>query len=215
VEQLRVVAEAAHAGGVPVAAHAHGAQGALDAVRAGFDTLEHGGFWTQDSAVISPADVEALLRAGTYVVTTPAGRGIPDPALLPPALAARLPAVQQVLGAMRAAGVPLAYASDAGIAPVKQHDVLAHSLPRALHQGFTTEAALHAMTAAAAEACGVGTQKGRVARGWDADLLAVDGDLRADPDALGRTHTVMRAGVVVRTAPAGAAPRHDEAPLRA
>jgi imidazolonepropionase-like amidohydrolase len=45
-----------------------------------------------------------------------------------------------------------------------------------------------------------------VARGWDADLLAVDGDVRADPDALGRTHTVVRAGVVVRTAPEGAAP---------
>lgn len=208
VQQLRVVAEAAHAGGVPVAAHAHGAQGALDAVQAGFDTLEHGGFWTQDGAAITPEAVETLLRAGTRVVLTPAGRGVPDLTQLPPALALRLPAMERVIEAMRVAGVPLAYASDAGIAPPKTHDVLAHSLPRAL-QGLTLEQALHAMTAGAAEACGVGSRKGRVARGFDADLLAVDGDVRTDPGALGRTHTVLREGVVVRTAPAVPAQRVD------
>lgn len=213
VEHLRAVAEVAHAQGVPVTAHAHGARGALDAVRAGFDGLEHGGFWTADSAQISPADVDALLRAGTHVVLTPAGRGLLDPSRLPPALAARLAAIEGVIGAMRAAGVRLAFASDAGIVPGKEHDVLPHSLPRALHLGFTVVQALQAMTSAAAEACGAGARKGRVARGFDADLLAVDGDVHADPHALGRTHTVVRAGTVVRTSAPVPAQRDGSGPV--
>ena len=42
VDELRAAAEEAHAAGRKLAAHAHGAQGIKNAVRAGADSIEHG-----------------------------------------------------------------------------------------------------------------------------------------------------------------------------
>jgi len=201
--RLTALADAAHRGGLPITAHAHGAAGAVDAIRAGFDCIEHAGFWTETSAVLPPADLEALVARGTLVVATPAGRGLFDPAFVPPAIAARFAAMMDVFASMRAAGVTPAYASDAGIGPVKPHDVLAFSLPRAVASGLSVADALRAMTIVAARACGADDRKGRIKTGHDADLLAVVGDPRIDADALAHTHTVVRAGVVVRPAEAG------------
>ena len=197
--QLSLLADAAHSAGLPIAAHAHGAQGGCDAVEAGFDSLEHGGFWTATGAQVPTRAVRAMVREGTFVVSTPAGRGLPDPAGMPAAVAARLPALGAVMTTLREAGVRVAYASDAGIGPGKTHDVLAHSLPRALHTGWTAIGALRAMTSVAAEACGLGARKGRIAPGYDCDLLAVAGNPVENPDALANTYAVFRSGVRVRS----------------
>ena len=98
--------------------------------------------------------------------------------------------------------MPVAYASDAGIAPPKPHDVLPFSLPRAVAGGLSAAESLQAMTSTAARACGMADRKGRIAVGFDADLLAVDGDVKDDPEALARTNTVVRAGTI-RPAAAG------------
>ena len=195
--RLTTLADAAHRVGLPITAHAHGAAGAVDAIRAGFDCIEHAGFWTEASAQLPPADLDALVARGTIAVATPAGRGLFDPALVPPGIAARFDAMMAVFASMRAAGVAVAYASDAGIAPSKPHDVLPFSLPRAMAAGLSAGEALRAMTSTAARACGLENRKGQIKVGYDADLLAVDGDPRLDPDALSRTHTVVRAGAVV------------------
>jgi imidazolonepropionase-like amidohydrolase len=49
----------------------------------------------------------------------------------------------------------------------------------------------------AAESCGVGHRKGRVAPGFDADLFAVHGDPTADLAALTAVAAVFRAGIRV------------------
>jgi imidazolonepropionase-like amidohydrolase len=197
--QLRMLVEAAHAAGVPLAAHAHGAQGAIDAVTAGFDTIEHGGFWTETGADVPHGVIEQMLQLGTFVVATPAGRGLPDPSQMPRGVAVRLTAILAVVGRIWTAGVPVAYASDAGIAPGKEHDVLVHSLPRALLVAPDAATALRAMTADAAAACMVGHRKGRLAVGYDADLLVVSGNPFVSADDLAKTHTVVRAGRIVRS----------------
>ena len=46
--------------------------------------------------------------------------------------------------------------------------------------------------------CGLGDRKGRIAPGYDADLLAVDGDPLTDPAALRRVRAVFARGVRVR-----------------
>lgn len=196
--QLALLADAAHSAGLPITAHAHGAQGGCDAVEAGFDSLEHGGFWTATGAEVPTDTVRAMIRAGTFVVSTPAGRGLPDPSSMPPAIAERLPAIGAVMATLREAGVQVAYASDAGIGPAKSHDVLVHSLPRALRAGWTAIDALRAMTSVAAEACGLGARKGRIAPGYDCDLLAVAGNPVENPDALANTYAVFRSGVRVQ-----------------
>lgn len=195
--QLQVLAEAAHDAGIPIAAHAHGATGATDAVLAGFDTIEHGGFWTAAGAQAPDGAVDEIIRRGIVVVATPAARGLPDPGQLPPLVAARLRAIAAVMATLRDRGVPVAYASDAGIGPGKEHDVLAHSLPAAIAAGWTPATALEAMTSIAASACGLGERKGRIAAGFDADLLAVARNPVDDPTSLSDTVAVFRAGVRV------------------
>jgi imidazolonepropionase-like amidohydrolase len=49
----------------------------------------------------------------------------------------------------------------------------------------------------AAGVCGLAHRKGRIAPGFDADVLAVDGDLIADPDALHRIQAVYSRGTPV------------------
>ena len=52
-------------------------------------------------------------------------------------------------------------------------------------------AALATATSIAAEVCGLGTRKGRVGPGYDADLVVVDGDPLTDVAALTRVDTVV------------------------
>lgn len=93
---------------------------------------------------------------------------------------------------MRDAGVTLVCGTDAGVAPPKPHDVLPYGAAMLVECGFPPVAALRAVTSSAAEACRVGEHKGRLAPGFDADLLAVEGDPLADVTALRAVTAVFR-----------------------
>ena len=80
----------------------------------------------------------------------------------------------------------------------KPHDVLPHGAVLFGRLGFSNTEALAAVTRTAAEACGLGARKGRLAPGYDADLLAVTGDPTADLRALLQVRAVIRAGRRVR-----------------
>jgi len=54
--------------------------------------------------------------------------------------------------------------------------------------------ALRSVTSLAAQACGLGDRKGRIAPGYDADLLAVAGDPLTDLTTLTAVRAVFRAG---------------------
>ena len=90
--------------------------------------------------------------------------------------------------------------TDAGIAPVKPHGVLPHGLMHLAQLGMSPAEALTAGTSTAAQVCGLGDRKGRVRPGYDADLLAVDGDPLTDLTALLRPVAVLVAGRPVITA---------------
>ena len=45
--------------------------------------------------------------------------------------------------------------------------------------------------------CRLGQRKGRIAAGYDADMLVVDGDPLVDPDAIHRIRAVYRNGRAV------------------
>ena len=198
-EQMVAVVDEAHRLGLPVTAHAHGRDGIADAVAAGVDGIEHGGFWTETSVEAVPEVIAEIARKGIFVTMTPgfASKGRLDPSDIPVAVRTRLAAMQQVFLSMLEAGVLVAIATDAGIAAAKSHDALPYALAGAVAGGFTSSGGLAAMTSVAAEAAGVGDRKGRIRAGFDADLLAVDDDPLADPTALTRPVGVFRAGVRV------------------
>jgi imidazolonepropionase-like amidohydrolase len=64
--------------------------------------------------------------------------------------------------------------------------------------GQSPMAALVSAQSLAAEALGMGDRIGTIAPGYEADLIAVDGDPLVDPTAVRRVVFVMRGGVVYR-----------------
>ncbi len=95
---------------------------------------------------------------------------------------------------MYAAGALIVVGTDAGIAPPKSHGVLPYGIEQLTQLGMSNADALRAGTAVAAVVCGLTDRKGRLAAGFDADLLAVDGDPVADISALHRPVAVLAGG---------------------
>jgi imidazolonepropionase-like amidohydrolase len=104
---------------------------------------------------------------------------------------------------LREAGGVVVAGTDAGVGPAKPHDILAHAARDLTAIGFSGTGLLATLTSGAATACGVGHRKGRLAPGWDADLLAVGGDPTTDPQALFDVRGVWLAGGRVPAEPVG------------
>ena len=200
-EVLRAAVDEAHRLGLPVTAHAHAVAAIADAVEAGVDGLEHVSFWTEEG-VDAPAGLIRLIAARQIAVGATLGM-VPVPGMSPPpALAVRMPAMIANMRRLCESGALMVAGTDAGIAPVKPHDVVRHAPPALRQLGFSPAGALRAITSVAAGVCGLGHRKGRIAPGFDADILVVDGDPVADPEALHRIRAVYARGTAV-TRPGG------------
>ena len=200
-EVLRAAVDEAHRLGLPVTAHAHAVAAIADAVAAGVDGLEHVSFWTEEG-VDAPADLIRLIAARQITVGATLGM-VPVPGMAPPpAVAMRMPAMIANMRRLYESGAVMVAGTDAGIAPVKPHDVVRHAPPMLRQLGFSSAEALRAITSVAAGVCGLGHRKGRIAPGFDADILAVDGDPVADPEALHRIRAIYARGTAV-TRPGG------------
>ena len=123
-EVLKAAVDEAHRHGLKVTAHAHAVGAIADAVAAGADGMEHVSFWTEDG-VDAPADLIQLIAdrrtvVGTHRRHAAAAARADAP---PKELLARLPGIIANIRRMYEAGAHLVAGSDAGIAPVKPHDV--------------------------------------------------------------------------------------------
>ncbi|MBO2450699.1 amidohydrolase family protein [Actinomadura barringtoniae] len=193
--ELNAVVDEAHELGLPVAAHAHAPEAIENVLAAGVDSIEHCSFMTEEGTADRPDLIDAIAAAGVTVTLT---AGVTPGAAPPPRIAARLAGFGRIFAQLRAAGVPLVCASDAGIGPPKPHDVLPHSVAMMVSLvGCSPVEALRAATSVAARSCRVEDRKGRLAAGYDADILAVGGDPLADPADLLNVRAVYANGVEV------------------
>jgi len=196
---LRAAVDQAHRHGLPVTAHAHGTPAIIDALAAGVDGMEHVSFWTAEGVDHRPELIRAIADRRVVVGATLGIVPVPG-AVPPPAIASRTPDLIANMRRLYQAGAPIVAGTDAGIAPVKPHDVLRHAVPQLRDLGMGPAEALRAITFVAAGVCGLGHRKGRLAPGFDADILAVDGDPFADPAALHRIRAVYARGAAVADA---------------
>ena len=74
---------------------------------------------------------------------------------------------------------------------------------RVQHCGQTPMAALESANVVAAEALGMADRLGALAAGYEADIIALDGDPLTDLTAVRRVVFVMRGGVIYKQVPAG------------
>ncbi len=93
-----------------------------------------------------------------------------------------------------ASGVTVAMGSDAG---VFAHGDNARELELMVDYGMTPAAALAAATTVAARVLGLEDKIGRIAPGFAADLLAVEGNPLSDVSSLRRPRVVLKAGALV------------------
>lgn len=196
-EVLVAAVEEAHRLGLPVTAHAHGTAAIENCLAAGVDGMEHVSFWSVDGVDDRP-DLRQAIADRRIVVGATAGLLPPPPGLAPPpGILARVERIIANTRDLVERGAVVVAGTDAGIAPVKPHDILRTAVAQLADIGMTPLQALQAVTSRAADVVGLGTTKGRLAPGYDADLLVVDGDPLTDPGALQRIRAVYAQGRLV------------------
>jgi imidazolonepropionase-like amidohydrolase len=197
--ELRAAVQEAHRHSLPITAHAHATQSIVDGVGAGLDGFEHMSFMTADGVDPVPDEVLAgLVRRGVTASLTLGVVPVPG-AGPPPGVAARMPAMLANAQRVYAAGVTIVVGTDAGIGQIKPPDTIRWAVPHLRQLGMDGAEALRTCTSRAATALGLGHRKGRLAPGYDADILAVDGDPLADPAALHAIRAVYVRGTAIRS----------------
>jgi len=197
---LRAIVDEAHRYGLPVTAHAHSAGSIADAVAAGVDGIEHATFMTA-GGVDAPEALIRAIAARRIAVGWTVGRDPAQPGTAPPQIASRMPGLIAARRRLYESGAVLVPGSDAGVTPAKPHDVLRFAPDDMVAAGLSPAEILWAMTSRAAQACGLGHRKGRVAAGFDADILAVDGNPLQDHAAIRMLRAVYIGGRPVFPAP--------------
>jgi imidazolonepropionase-like amidohydrolase len=158
-----------------VMAHAQGADGIKNAIRAGIRSIDHG-IYLDDEAI------ELMLRYGTWFVPTlvaPGGvlEAVDAGISLPPAVVEKARMVVDIhRDAFRravAAGVRIAMGTDSGVTP---HGENLRELELMAAGGMSPAAVLEATTRSAAQLLGVDDRLGTIEPGKLADLVVIGGD---------------------------------------
>lgn len=193
-EELAAIVEAAHMMGRRVTAHAHGVTGINSFLRAGGDSVEHGTYLDDESIRLFRRN-EAIL-----VPTVMAGVWVADQADAGwmtsfQAVKARMVGPQMVDMVRRAheGGITIAFGTDSG---VSAHGDNAQEFGLYVQAGMTEMEAIATATTVGARHVGLEEEIGRIAPGFSADIVAVDGDPLADIDELLDVDFVMARGVV-------------------
>lgn len=201
-EEMNAVVEEAHRLRKKTAAHAHGAEGAKVAIRAGIDSIEHGSFLDDEA-------LRMMKERGTYLVPTLlAGEYVTAPERkYPPEIAAKAKAAmskrsETFRNAVKR-GVKIAFGTDSGVSP---HGVNAREFKLLVDHGMTPAAALRSATSAAADLLGIARTVGTLEAGKEADIVAVPGDPLADVTATERVSFVMKGGRIYKLNGAASAP---------
>jgi imidazolonepropionase-like amidohydrolase len=193
--EMDAIVDEAHRLGRKTAAHAHGAEGAKVAIRAGIDSIEHGSFLDDEAVTL-------MKEHGTYLVPTlMAGEYVAGKATVrhyPPeiakkaqaAVAARSAAFDRALKA----GVKIAFGTDSGVSP---HGLNAEEFSLLVEHGLSAAAALRTSSSAAA-LLGVDRVTGTLDAGKEADIVAVPGDVLRTIAATEHVRFVMKGGRIVR-----------------
>ncbi len=188
-EELRAIVDEAHRRGLRVAAHTHGADAVRAAVEAGIDCIEHG-FLIDDDAIA------LMVKRGTFLVPTTFLADGMDVSKAAPELQAKaaemFPRARASVRAAIEAGVRIAVGTDA---PAIPHGRNASELVALASRGMSPLAVLRAATVTAAELLDV-TDRGRLAEGLLADIIAVPGDPLRDITVTQDVRFVMKGGKV-------------------
>src|SRR6185503_20727682 len=178
------------------AAHAHGAEGAKRAIRAGIDSIEHGAFLDDEA-------LDLMKARGTYYIPTlmalEGGKEILAKGGYPPPVAQKMTAaiesIGQVVRKAIAKGVKIGMGTDAAVYPHGRNSEEFHLLTGL---GMTPLQALRAATSVDADLLGIQSRIGTLDVGKVADIIAIPGDPIQNIRQTEKVFFVMKDGVIYR-----------------
>ncbi len=196
LEELKVAADTAHQAGRKIAAHAHGAQSIKWAIEAGIDSIEH-------ASLVDDEGIRLAKEHGTYFVMDI----YDDDYILN--VGPKIGMSQELLNKERAlgqtqrnnfrkahaAGVKMAFGTDAGVYP---HGDNAKQFHYMVMYGMTPTEAIQAATVSAADLIGRSNDVGQLTPGHFADLVAVTANPLDHIEVLEHVDTVVKGGVMVK-----------------
>jgi imidazolonepropionase-like amidohydrolase len=197
--ELRAAVEEAQQWGLRVAAHAHGAAGIKDAIRAGVNTIEHASLIDDEGIALAKkhgAWLSMDIYNGDYTAAEGKKNGVLEDNLRKDREVTEIQ--RQNFRRAHAAGVKMVFGTDAGVHP---HGGNGKQFAVMVKYGMTPLQAIHSATINAAEAL-ARKDLGVVEAGRYADMVAVAGDPTADVRLLEAPAVVIKGGEVVkRSAP--------------
>ncbi|WBY16455.1 amidohydrolase family protein [Erythrobacteraceae bacterium WH01K] len=193
--EMKSIVDTAETLGLKVAAHAHGARGIEAAARAGVQTIEHGTYIDEQAGRV-------MREQGTILIPTlMALKGVSEnlgTGFYTPVVEEKIRQVSSYMGTLvsraRDYGVKVAFGTDAGVFP---HGRNAEEFALLREQGLTNREALASATTAAAEVIGLENEIGRLAPGYSADIIAVEGNPLTDVTVLENVDWTMVRGRVI------------------
>jgi imidazolonepropionase-like amidohydrolase len=214
VAEIEVAVAEASAAGLGVMAHAQGAEGIKNAVRAGVRSIEHG-IYLDDEAVALMVD------RGTYLVPT---LSAPLSVIEAAEAGARIPAasLDKAYTVREAHATSFKLAVDAGVKIAMGTDAVGSAPGRNLEElelmrahGMSPAHTLRSTTLVAAELLGVDHAYGSLQPGKRGDVVVVSGDPYSFGDLPERIESVYMDGVLVQGAawPSGLAGSTTQHPL--
>ncbi|HZA92563.1 MAG TPA: amidohydrolase family protein [Gemmatimonadales bacterium] len=195
-EEIKAAVDQAAQYGTFVAAHAHGAEGIKNAVRAGVRSIEHGSLMDDEAIALMRERGTYLvpdIYNGDYIATVGREQKWPEEYLRKndETTEAQRAGFRKAV----AAGVKIAYGTDSGVYP---HALAARQLPYMVRYGMTPMAAVQSATIVGAELMGWKDRVGSLATGKYADIIAVEGDALSDLASFGKVSFVMKGGTIYK-----------------
>ena len=195
-DEIAAVVEVAHAAGLRVTAHAHGAQSIKDAILAGVDSIEHASL--ADDEAISLASERGVAFSmdvynGSYTAEVGEALGYPEEFMRKNEETTE--AQRVVFEKAYRAGVPILYGTDAGVSP---HGYNGRQFEVMVNRGMSPMDAIRSATSLAAEHMDLAGDVGAVEAGRYGDLIAVRGNPLIDVTSLQHVGVVIKGGAIVK-----------------
>jgi imidazolonepropionase-like amidohydrolase len=193
-DEMKAIVDTAHLFGRRVAAHAHGADGILAALRAGVDSIEHGTYSNTETNTLFKKTNAWLVptMVAPHAALAQARAGARSAATLAKAEETVVVHNENIAVAIKD-GVRIAFGTDSG---VSDHGKNAKEFALLVKAGMTPGAAIRAATIDAATLLDRASRIGSIEPGKDADIVAVASSPLDDVTVLERVRFVMRQGVV-------------------
>lgn len=194
-DDIKAAVDEAHRAGVKVAVHVYGGDAATQVILGGADSIEHG--WD-----LNDTQLNLMKQRGTYLVGTdfPYEHLVALGQMVPMDAKGRAAGILDRLRRANKIGVKMAFGADVVVdLPGEDRADMAFDYLKSFRQaGVSNADLLRIMTTNCADLLGISKERGAIAPGLAADIIAMPADPLQDTENLRKIDFVMKDGKIIR-----------------